>query len=244
MWGPNLKQRVIIVAVVVVLLVASRTFLGWSQTAHAKVVAIPFMLTEEVASPPESEPFSRWTIARRSDGSTVRIANYPLRQFKVTTRTVSYIDGSSVTVSDSLGIKIIHPLLWDQDFIDFRKSILYQSDNCVGNNSAETLMGFREVLGQRVAIVKSGPKPSPWNRANVTWDASTRAIDLACKTLGYSVEEVSHVDGSIKLMTKARLLSITLGEPDPHLFEVSPTLTEVPDSEFYERLRQDSLGIK
>jgi hypothetical protein len=64
-------------SVLVALLVASCFFLARRivipPAVHAKVVAIPFVLTEEAASPPESQCFAKWTVARRPDGSTVRI---------------------------------------------------------------------------------------------------------------------------------------------------------------------------
>jgi hypothetical protein len=140
-----------------------------------------------------------------------------------------------VTVSDSLGMKVTHPVLVGEDFDRFRNGILYPPANCV-RSDFETLVGFREISGERVAIVVGPPAHSAWNAANTMRITDSRAIDLACENLGYSVEEESHVDGSQKLMTKAKLVSLTLGDPDPALFQVSPKLTEVPWSQFEERL--------
>jgi hypothetical protein len=207
---------------------------------HAKVVAMPFVLTEEVASPPDSKAFTKWTIARRSDGSTVHIDYLRgLTVRELTTRRIDYIDGSRVTVGDSVGMKITWPLLVGSEFTALRKSILDPPGNCVMSDR-ETLIGFREIWGQRVAILDSGPRPSSWDPANTMRITKSRALDLACEELGYSIEEVSHVDGSSKLMTRAKLVSLTLGEPDKSLFEVSSTLTESRPSQFWQRLMQIS----
>jgi hypothetical protein len=155
-------------------------------------------------------------------------------------RIISSIDGTGVTVCDSLGMKMTHPVLVGEDFDQFRARILYPPDNCV-RNDLETLVGFREISGERVAVITSRPLPSAWDPANTMRTTDSRAIELACENLGYSIEEESHVDGSQKLMTKAWLVSLTLGDPDPALFQVSPTVREVTRSEFDERLRNSRL---
>jgi hypothetical protein len=204
---------------------------------QAKVVVIPFVLVEEFASPPDSKRVVRSTIARRADGSTARMGYAGPTELGLTGRSISFIDGTGVTVSDSLGMKITHPVLVGEALDQFRGSIFYPPDNCV-MSAREKLLGFREISGERVAIVTMSPRPSPRDPANTMRITESRAIDLACENLGYSIEEESHVDGSQKLMTKGWLVNLTLGDPDPSFFKVSPTLTEVTQSQFDERIEQ------
>lgn len=209
----------------------------------AKVVAIPFMLTGEASSPPESKRVSKWSVARRSDGSTVYISYGPAWLGRETSRTIRYIDGSSVVVTEWLGFNSTRPLSLGDRWDEFRKSVLYPPANCV-RYDGETLKGFGEIAGERVAIVVSRPRQSLWDAANTMRTTDYRAVELACENLEYTIEEQSHVDGSRKIMTKGRLVSLTLGEPDPSLFEIPPSPTEVLEWEFYKYLHPHSPGTK
>jgi hypothetical protein len=227
-------------------LVVACFFLGrvlWTRhVVHAEGV-VPFVLDTEVYTLEnnpnrEFELFSKKTIARRSDGSTVFVGNVGPIAWGQTGRKITFMDGTIVSVVDSLGTKTSWPGIPQGELAQFRRGFLHPPANCV-RRVGETLLGYAEVVSERVAIVRESPLQGG-GVADPLRFTYYRAPNLACETLEYQVEE--QAGGSWRLITKSSVVSLRLEEPDPGLFDVPSTYTESRPSELQHKLLQ-KMGI-
>ncbi len=99
--------------------------------------------------------------------------------------------------------------------------------NCVFRG--ETLLGAQTMMDQKVMEVRWPPTPG-WPGQITEW----RAAALGCQALHAEIR-TPQPDGSLKLVSETRAISLVLGNPDPHLFEDEPTYAEVKPSEAWRR---------
>jgi hypothetical protein len=99
--------------------------------------------------------------------------------------------------------------------------------------AGQARVGEDTVAGQEVVVVErelptgeGQPK-----RKETDW----RAPALGCQTLTYKVED-QQADGSWWLRTEGRVVSLTLEEPDPKLFDDGADYTEAKPSEVQRKL--------
>lgn len=229
----RIAGRSLLVVVIVSSFGLSRKLTTQVLTNPDSGAVIPFVLKEQLESVPKGKVFNLVTIARRSDGAYARSEYLRPMEQGYTVRSIRYIDGEIVTISEQLGMKTTGPRESDEQVAHATVRLFRPPANCQPNGT-EDVKGFGAVSGQRVAIVSQPWRPSvtsPLDKMQIT---NFRAPQLGCETLEYSVE-VAHPDGTRYILDKARVVSLTLGDPDESLFEVSPTLTEVLPSEMWRR---------
>src|SRR5205807_3085481 len=81
------------------------------------------------------------------------------------------------------------------------------------------------VLGHPVAVDR-------WTTVDGSQSTDWRAPDLGCVSFQYVLEK-RQPDGSYKLSTKEKPVSLQLGEPDQRLFEIGAEYAEVHPSEAF-----------
>lgn len=202
------------------------------RIAHAQVVSTPFVLEAEAYhfdGDTQGELLSKRTVARRSDGATVLMSNVGPVGWGETSRRITFMDGRSVSIVDSLETKTTWPVVPDQRLASLKEQLLRPPRNCI--RVGETLLGYGKVLGQDTAVIRGAPLSGDDPLRLTHW----RAPDLACQNLGYRVEE-RQGDGSWRLITVGRTVSLNLQEPDPRLFQVAPGYTELKPSEVQRKL--------
>ena len=197
--------------------------------AQSDVRVVPFVLQREVyyyRDNPGGELRMRETVARRSDGARVEISSDPPAVKALAGRTIKFLDGSSVDLIDLLKSKTTWPASEAQASV-LRARTLNPPRNCVF--AGETLASEgATLLGQKVAVVKLGPPHGPRITA---W----RAPNLGCTDLQYRSED-ARPDGSYKLVTEDRAVSLRLVEPDPALFDEGRDYAELRPSELGSRV--------
>ncbi len=177
---------------------------------------------------PQGELGTLSTVARRSDGTTVEIVSQgPSRiQKNINTRTIRYIDGSTVRLLDAAKAKSTLPphgaKMW-------QRIVFHPPSNCL--YPAETLIreDAGKVLGQ--AVVEIRP-PAPDGYRITSWVAP----GLGCEVLTYHTEK-KQPDGTYTLASEQKPLSLQIGEPASALFAPGNGYAEVAPSEFGRRLR-------
>ena len=98
----------------------------------------------------------------------------------------------------------------------------------------ETLLGSDSVLGQPTVIIRGRPLPGT---VRTYWHAPA----LACEVVQYRVE-AQQADGSLKLQTVGKPISLRIGEPDASLFDEGANYIELSPSEVV-RKGLERLGI-
>jgi len=186
-------------------------FLSDGLPVYAQAV-VPFTMATESTSysqAPKATLLLRETKARRSDGATVQI-NGPISHPKLKVRNISLPDGRAFTVFD-----LIHGVVkWPPS----SKSIAYQKEGLSNPPSdcllgvGEYVAGHRTFMGEDVVVLKMLPKGS----SGITW---WRAPKLGCEALRSRMTQVQ-MDGSFRLASETKLLSLKIGAPDSALFEV------------------------
>ncbi len=191
--------------------------------AQSEVRVTPFVLERAIyfcSANPAGKLANKETIARRSDGTTVRIISVGPLARDVHLRELHYLDGSTVGLADFLKSKTSWPAS-EQQAAWLSSQMLHSAQNCV--TVGETLVAERAaVLDHEVAVVKRilklGPTLTVW-----------RAPDLGCAELQYRIED-PQPDGSYKLVTEDRAVSLKLVEPDPALFDEGRDYAELRPS--------------
>ena len=194
---------------------------------HAQAV-VPFTMATESMSYSQArkaELFLRETKARRSDGATVQISN-SISHPKLNVRNISLPDGRAFTVYD-----VIHGVVkWPPS----PKSIAYQKER-LSNSPPDCLLGVGEyvagrgtLMGENVVVLKMLPKGS----SGITW---WRAPKLGCEALRSRMTQVQ-MDGSFRLVSETKLLSLRIGAPDSALFEVPASYRSLSPSQAQKEL--------
>lgn len=206
--------------------------------ARAQVKTNPFTLELESYDVSDSSTgtlIAKETVARRSDGATVRVASIAGLvglQADETARQIWLPDGQEFTVYDGVEAAIRFPMLSAQALALQKEKVLNPPGNCIF--PGETLTGYGTQRGYKVAIVKVGPIG---DNEVTAWYAP----DLGCEKLQYRVE-AREPDGSMKLVSETRAVSLTTGEPDARLFDVPDSYAKVAPSEAMRR-EASRLGV-
>lgn len=191
--------------------------LATEYIAHAQVAVTPFTLHQEFYSFDAQHPDGRLalqlTVARRSDGATAQInQNFNLGGSpEGSLRVVKLPDGGEFVIYDDIAsfVRSPQPPAW---IVAMRKeAILNPPSNCV--SPGETLAGYDQIQGNRVAIVDSPPFPG--GTKYTAWAAP----GMGCQTLE-SLSEAKQPDGTFGSVGKTKLVSVTMTEPDASLFDV------------------------
>jgi hypothetical protein len=242
----NVFQRLIVAALCLLALALSLELLTHIcpgaylvPSVQAQDEGAPFVLKEEIyrySTNPAGELFQQRIQARRSDGAEVDENNVGPMNSGLMIRNVTYTDGKTVSVIDSLQIKTTRPGFPEKWVGHMQALSRMQARGCVGGN--EILMGRDNISGQYVVIVGPSPIPSPEGPDGLPWQITQwRAPNLGCQTLMYQMDK-KRTDGSWQLMTKSKVVSLTVGEPDPQLFSDPSTYTELNTSDFQNRVLQ------
>lgn len=220
-----------IVAVLTIFLAAClyfiAEFVATPQSVSTESSFTPFVFQVQVylyGSNPAGELHATLTEARRSDGTTVEVRRATARGTAkwLYGRTIKYTDGSSVNLVDAIKSKTTLPVWSEKATAAYRRLHLYPPSNCMFGG--ETLLKEEDaVLGHPVTVVRFGSV----NSIRVT---AWRAPDLGCIQLQYRVEQ-QESDGSYKLMSQQKAVSLQLTAPDPRLFADGQGYTELTPSE-------------
>lgn len=211
------------------------------RAAQAEIRVAPFVLdvrSYTFEENPDGVLLSVRREARRSDGtkalSTTALGRVGL-QAGETARKITYLDGGTVTLVDSIAVKTTWPRRTTLETAQMKAALLNPPTNCV--YAGETLLGYGTVLGQHVAIVKQRPVSALDDEETISWRAPT----LGCQEVQYRVE-AKEQDDSLKLLARGEPVALKLGDPDPSLFDEGTNYAEVKPSE---RLRRQvsRLGI-
>ncbi|MGH9727108.1 MAG: hypothetical protein ACRD4V_00770 [Candidatus Acidiferrales bacterium] len=178
---------------------------------HAQA-AVPFTMTTESHSYFQSSKgklFLKETKARRSNGATAQINADSLHP-KAHMRNIYFPDGRALTVYD-----LIHGVIkWPPSL----KSVAYQKEQLSNHPSdcrvdaGEYVAGRGVLMGENVVVLKMLPKGS----SGMTW---WRAPKLGCEVLQSQMTQVQS-DGTFRLVSETKLVSLKTGAPDSALFDV------------------------
>lgn len=230
----NFSQRDIFAVGLVVFLSACSYFVfravGVRQVVRADSTVTPFVFQAQIylyGNNAPGELYKTLTVARRSDGTMVYINSMGPLSKGLYSRKIKYMDGGVVSLVDALRIKESWPPRSDEDTAFHRKMVLHPPSNCVFGG--ETLIREHDViLGHDADMIEhmalSNVKTTSW-----------QAPDLACTQLQYRVEE-RQPDGSYKLTSMQKPVSLQLKEPDSRLFEGGQDYTELRPSEMDSRI--------
>lgn len=108
---------------------------------------------------------------------------------------------------------------------------------CEDAHSGGKLVGEETILGYQTYKFESNGNPGVTQRES-TW----LALALDCRSLRYVVERFGD-SGQLVSGFEPRALSVTLGEPDPGLFEVPTQYRELTPSQASRELRERRLDI-
>lgn len=198
--------------------------------ASRQVNAIPFLLKLELHSFENGETntlFSTKTVARRTDGTTAIINGVGPIQKGISVRKITYMDGRSITISDSVASKTTVVLS------EIDKAILKQSFDNTGlgdcsNDAKEIFLGNEIMLGYRVSIYRRSVAE---HKELIVW----RAPELSCEDLKYVVDSKVSGRGYTRVM-EARPVIFSVGEPEQAYFEIDSSYAEVKPSEAMDKI--------
>jgi len=167
--------------------------------------------------------------ARRSDGATVMIAHNPAAPAE-DWRELRFPDGKSATIYDNIKAKVTWPepiplesLAPGQviDIQELRNSPISLPSDC-HSGSGEVLLRMDQMEGQEVEVLQLIARSH-----RITMWAAPK---LGCQPL-YVDSEVMLANGSFRPAAETKTTRLTLGEPDPGLFEIGTDLAEMKPSE-------------
>ena len=141
-------------------------------------------------------------------------------------RNIRFLDGSRIDLYDVIKSKTSWPPSQHQAAW-LKSKLLHAPQNCVWVGETLAAEGVA-LLGQKVVVVKMGPPHGP---LITDW----RAPDLGCVGLQYHVED-PQPDGSNKLVTEDRAVSLQLVEPGPALFDEGRDYEELRPSALLSRM--------
>lgn len=236
--GSFLKLRRFSLVLPAFLAVCSYFLFKAATTQHivkAESQIVPYTFRAEVylyGSNPAGELHSTLEEARRSDGAIVEIRSMRPLARELYGRTIRYPDGGIVSLVDTLGYRTSFPPSRGKDAASYRRIHLNPPSNCVFDG--EILLSEKDtVLGHPVDTIRhdalDGIRITEW-----------RAPDLGCAQLQSRIEQ-QQPDGSYKLMSQQKAVSLQVAPPDPHLFKTGQDYVEVGPSQMATAIRE-SLG--
>lgn len=211
--------------------------LMFQHIARAQVKATPFTLEMESYEFSDGLPetlIAKETVARRSDGATARVdsmGGIVGLQAGETERHILYLDGHALDVFDGVQSVVRFPQLSLKAMAFRKEEIVSPPENCVF--LGDSLVGYGTIRGYKVAKVKN---MAIGQRTVTAW----LAPELGCEQLQYQVEE-NEADGTTKVTSETRAVSLVTGEPDPKFFDVPDSYNSVQPS-LALRKEADKLG--
>ena len=180
--------------------------------AHAQSIAVPFLAEMEITFPDGqggSTVGRRRTLARRADGTTSFISTAGALSWGETSRKMTFMDGRSISMIDSMKIKSTWPNRPAKE-IAYRKMLFAAQDQvCIPQGTTERLLRYDVLGGEKVAVTSiesHGKRKTLW-----------KAARLGCELLSYVVER-SNPDGTYQLSAEGRMTRLVIGEPDARYF--------------------------
>lgn len=181
-----------------------------------------YVYDEQDSKRPHKPPQLTLITARRSDGATAMLS-YRDGQSAAgpRMRSIRYLDGSLVDVYPSLHAVTKWPAD-SQRFAFLNKLITDPRPHCSAF-SGYYFAGYTNLGGVKAAILKEFPKGS----SGTTW---WRAPALGCEALQQAYTQ-AQPDGSFRLVSETKFVSLKLGEPDASLFAVPSDYPAIKPSE-------------
>ncbi|MGH9396224.1 MAG: hypothetical protein ACRD18_05170 [Terriglobia bacterium] len=230
-------RRMVFAVVLPVLVVLCTYFIVRTAVARHVVRAasasnfVPFVAHQQIyfySMNPAGTLHSTLTIARRSDGTMVSIRSFGPLTRGLYDRTILSTDGSSVDLVDGIRGKTTWPPRSDKYTAEYRRIHLNPPSNCVFGGDT-LLQEHGTVLGHPVVVIGH-------NGVGALHITMWKASDLGCTQLQYRVEKLQP-DGSYKLMSEEKTVSLELTEPDPELFSPGESYTEMRPSDLSSKSR-------
>lgn len=205
----NIRLAAVITVIFVVSFGTSRLITRAGPSVHA------FTLKTEIYGHPEGQPVKlhhRRTVAVRSDGTRATLSTLSGRagQAGEEERIIAFLDGRTVSIHRGIAAKTTFAPR--SAVAAARKARLFSPPpNCV--YPGFEFAGRDTIAGELAVILKHVSEPLGW--ATTTWEAP----GLGCEQLQYQSYD-KQPDGSFKLSTEMRTISLVMGEPDPQLFDL------------------------
>lgn len=162
------------------------------------------------------------TVARQSDGSTATLASVGLVEWGATTRKITLPDGTWTTIYDLIDAKTT----WSMDSAELaslKERLRNPPERCVFQTEGDPKWLREETLfGRQVDVIEAVTTAA----RKTSW----RARDLSCEDLEYRYESAMP-DGSFRLRSEERLISLTFGDPPHSYFDIASSLTEMKPSD-------------
>jgi hypothetical protein len=213
-------------------------YLARATIVSAGVRTTPFVLKTEYyrfTDVTNGKLFDRVTVGRKSDGTTASSGTLWQHNVSFQTRKIAFPSGKVIIFWDLVRAKSTFPASSPAEASVITKRLENPPLNCVG--PGQTLVGLANILGRKADVVKT-------NLAGGTIGYKWKDPELACLPLQSRLEE-KQTDGSLKLLTEERPVSLELGEPTDDvawLFDEEIGYAEVKPSDGAHRLWQ-RLGI-
>ncbi len=165
----------------------------------------------------------RHIVARRSDGATVTSRFQPQDKETAThprMRVIQFLDGHSLEIYDNIRAFVDWPAPRERTLL--QSELLAPSKNCFLTGYGLYFDKYDTLGGVRVAVIRSLPKGS----SGITrW----LAPELGCEELQNTYTQVQ-ADGSFRLVSEEKFVSLRLGEPDAAFFNVPSTYASLTPS--------------
>lgn len=202
--------------------------------AQSRVQVVPFVYQTETynfESDPHGKLIHKKLVARRSDGSEASIESVGLIDWGTSTRKVTYTTGVWANIYDLIGAKTTWHMK-SNELAAMKERLRNPPANCVFRTEGDPFFVHNEsLLGHEVAVIQSSTE----GERGTFW----RSRDLGCEELQFRYESV-RPDGTLKVTSEERLVSLKIGEPDPRLFDIGSNLTEMKPSDahrlFFQKL--------
>lgn len=197
------------------------------HVAHAQVAVSPYVAQFNViafGSAPMGKLISSRIIARRSDGAKVLRETIMFPSGQRTTRRITFMDGRVLVLDDLISAKSSYHRYSGDALTAYRMAVEHPAANCA--RSGETVLGYKTVMKERVAVVQETAEVDGVPRMFQYW----RAPALGCQTLHYE-ERLEQSNGTWTIGIEGTLVSLSLQEPPASLFDEGNTYTELPPSE-------------
>ena len=165
----------------------------------------------------------RRVVARRFDGATVTLSFQPQDKQTAThprVRTIAFLDGHFLEVYDSIHALVKWPAPRERTML--QRNLLAPLKDCLFEESGEYLDKYETLGDVSVAVIRSLPKGSS---GTSFWLAPS----LGCQQLQTTYTQVRS-DGSFRLVSEEKFVSIKLGEPEASLFTVASTYASLTPS--------------
>ena len=198
--------------------------------AYAQITATPFVAETDVyefRSNSQGTLFLKRVVARRSDGSTAEVSSKgPI--WSAPMRKVTFMNGSIISAFDFIAARTSFQMK-PQELAQLKQKLRNSPADCVYRSDAQII--DRQVLfGQQVIVQEHTVSINQEQQRATEW----LAPQLGCEQLGYRYE-TKQPDGSYKLQTEGRLISLEIKEPPPAFFDPAKNFEEVLPSEIMRR---------